>query len=303
MFYFDSTSAGAESFNTAIGFNALRGNVLPAANTGKYNTAIGDGALFGNAAGSENAAIGYNSLSGNIGGNANAALGAFSLSSNTSGLNNAAVGTRALTVNSTGSANTALGYQALQLNQSGSNNTSVGRESGRSALGSGNVFIGNKAGFNETGSNKFYLANEVNQALLYGDINSGQVLIGNSNPTGYVFKGSRKLNVLGGILSDSVRVALSNTWADYVFDENYSLTTLQDLEQFIKTNKHLPNMPSAGEVATNGIELGDMNIRLVEKIEELTLYILDLERRLKVQEDQQKLLGNLVKRLEILEKK
>jgi hypothetical protein len=98
-------------------------------------------------------------------------------------------------------------------------------------------------------------------------------------------------------------VAVSATWADYVFDEKYNLKPLEELAEFIKVNKHLPNIPSAKEVSANGIELGQMNLRLVEKIEELTLYILDLERRLKKQEGQASLLDSMQKRLEVLEKK
>lgn len=77
----------------------------------------------------------------------------------------------------------------------------------------------------------------------------------------------------------SVKVDLNN-WADYVFNESYELMPLSQLKNYINENGHLPNVPSEKEVATNGIELGEMNKILLEKIEELTLYILELEKRI-----------------------
>jgi hypothetical protein len=115
---------------------------------------------------------------------------------------------------------------------------------------------------------------------------TGQLLLGNKQPNGYTFKGNRTLNVIGGLISDSVRVALSGTWADHVFNKDYSLQPLDELDRFIKNNGHLPNIPTAGEVANNGIELGSMNSKLLEKIEELTLYILQQQKDMDKQQNQ-----------------
>src|ERR1035437_745990 len=121
---------------------------------------------------------------------------------------------------------------------------------------------------------------------------TGQLLLGNKQPNGYTFKGTRTLNVLGGIIVDSVRIAPSGTWSDYVFNNDYPLRPLSELDKFIKENKHLPNVPSSSELAAYGIELGAMNAKLLEKIEELTLYILqqqkEVEKQQKVNENQQK---------------
>ena len=70
-------------------------------------------------------------------------------------------------------------------------------------------------------------------------------------------------------------------WFDHVFDDNYKLMSLSELEQFIKTNKHLPEIPSEKEVKENGINLGEMQGKLLLKIEELTLYIIEQEKQLK----------------------
>lgn len=223
----------------------------------------------------QNTYYGINSFSNNISGNYNVAFGYYTLNYNTSGHNNTAVGSFAIQKNYTGISNTGFGYATLYSNNFGSNNTAIGDSAGYSSLGSGNIFIGNKAGYNETTSNKFYISNNISRALMYGDLSTGQILFGYPDATGYTFKGTRTLNVLGGIIADSVRVALSSAWADYVFSKDYKLRSLNDLKAYINSNKHLPNIPSADEVKSNGIEIGDMNVKLLEKIEELYLYILE----------------------------
>src|SRR5437762_9606131 len=95
------------------------------------------------------------------------------------------------------------------------------------SLGSGNVFVGDRAGANETGNNKMYIGNDANKTLIYGDFSSGQVLMGKPDVAGYIFKGTRTLNVLGGILADSMRVALNGDWADGVFNKNYPLKLMK----------------------------------------------------------------------------
>jgi hypothetical protein len=104
------------------------------------------------------------------------------------------------------------------------------------------------------------------------------------NQVGDVDVSSYSLYAKGGILTEEVRVALSSGWADFVFDQNYKLESLKDVEMFIKENKHLKDVPSAKEVELNGIELAEMNKILLQKIEELTLYMIDLNNKI----DQQK---------------
>jgi hypothetical protein len=71
-------------------------------------------------------------------------------------------------------------------------------------------------------------------------------------------------------------------WADFVFEPDYQLPSLQDLETYIKINKHLPDVPSASEVAKEGLDLGEMNKILLQKIEELTLHVIELEKKINV---------------------
>ena len=88
-----------------------------------------------------------------------------------------------------------------------------------------------------------------------------------------------KLSVAGNIRANRVKVYTA--WADYVFEKNYNLPTLDEVEQHIKEKGHLKDIPSAKEVESNGIELGEMNKLLLQKVEELTLYVIEVNKELK----------------------
>lgn len=94
-----------------------------------------------------------------------------------------------------------------------------------------------------------------------------------------------KLYVDQGIRTRKVKVDMAS-WADYVFDKNYKLIKLNDLEKFIQRYKHLPDIPSAKEVEQNGLNLGENQALLLKKIEELTLYIIELNKRIEQLETQ-----------------
>lgn len=89
------------------------------------------------------------------------------------------------------------------------------------------------------------------------------------------------LSVNGKIACTEVLVQSPSSWPDYVFDENYRLMSLESLEQNIMTNKHLPGLPSAKEVESTGIQVGEMQKQVVQKIEELTLYTIEQAKLLK----------------------
>ena len=89
-----------------------------------------------------------------------------------------------------------------------------------------------------------------------------------------------KLFVEGGIEAREIKVTI-NKFPDYVFSDSYKLLSLADLEKYIERNKHLPGIPSSKEVENdNGIELGAMEVKMIEKIEEQTRYILDLQNQI-----------------------
>ncbi len=90
-----------------------------------------------------------------------------------------------------------------------------------------------------------------------------------------------RLYVTKGIRSESVKVDLKSNWPDYVFKSDYDLLPLDDVRDFIGKNNHLPNVPSEKEVEENGIDLAEMDATLLRKIEEMTLYILELNDKIK----------------------
>lgn len=103
-------------------------------------------------------------------------------------------------------------------------------------------------------------------------LTNGNVGIGTANP------GNFKLAVEGKIAARGVKVT-TTAFADYVFEPTYKLRPLSSVENYINENKHLPGMPSAKEVEKEGgFELGNMNVKLLEKIEELTLYVIELKK-------------------------
>ncbi len=118
-------------------------------------------------------------------------------------------------------------------------------------------------------------------------LKNGKTLIGNpaltsfaGTPDGYL------LFVQTGILTEKVKVAVCTTsnWSDYVFDKKYKLKSIEELESFVNINKHLPNVPSAEEVVKDGIDMATMDAKLLEKIEELSLYIIQQNKRIEVLE-------------------
>ena len=129
-------------------------------------------------------------------------------------------------------------------------------------------------------------------------------------PSGY------KLAVKGKIIAEGLKIADHGTteWSDFVFEPTYELMPLSQVEQYILANKYLPDVPSAKEVAENGIDVASMDATLLQKIEELTLYTIEQEKQLKLAkqnqeaqqkliEQQQALLEQLVKEVAELKKK
>jgi hypothetical protein len=108
----------------------------------------------------------------------------------------------------------------------------------------------------------------------------GDVGIGTINTHGY------KLAVRGKILCENLKVQLEEDWPDYVFNKDYRLIPLQELESYINVNKHLPGIPSSEEIKEDGIDVSRMNAVLVQKIEELTRYIIDQQKQIELQQKQ-----------------
>ncbi|HMP94830.1 MAG TPA: hypothetical protein PKD90_18265, partial [Phnomibacter sp.] len=117
---------------------------------------------------------------------------------------------------------------------------------------------------------------------LYINPHGGDVGIGTTNTAGY------KLAVNGSVRAKEIRV--NTGWADYVFEKNYQLRTLDEVEAFIKANQHLPGIWPAAQIAEEGADIGATQTKLLEKIEELTLYLIEANKSIKQLQQQVKAL-------------
>ncbi len=160
------------------------------------------------------------------------------------------------------------GDVVLSLHRQGYSNASI-----RTSAAMGLIFTGNGA----ANANHLHI------------LKDGQVGIGTSTV------GSHKLAVEGSIGAREIKVEATG-WSDYVFEAGYPLKPLREVEAYIDENKHLPGIPSAAEVAEQGINVGEMNAKLLEKIEELTLYLIDQNKQLANQQKEiEELKASLIK--------
>ncbi|HEX6848710.1 MAG TPA: hypothetical protein VF144_17110 [Chitinophagaceae bacterium] len=150
------------------------------------------------------------------------------------------------------------------------NNEILARNNGNSSPlylqnSGGNVFIGDATNFNSA----HRLGVDGNTVV------TGNLRVGTTpNPSGY------RLAVDGKVICTELMVRLVSNWPDYVFDHNYKLRSLKELENFINENNHLPGIPSAKDIEANGLSVGEMQKVQMEKIEELTLYIIELKKEI-----------------------
>jgi hypothetical protein len=301
----------AGSINRGGGGNVSLGYESALTNTGWQNVSVGFNSLKTATGASNNVAIGNESLLSTISGVGNVGLGVKTLKFST-GNNNMALGSLALENLGTGSSNVAIGNTALRNKTSGNNNVAIGAAALESNItGTGNIAIGFTAGYTETGSNKLYISNsESANPLIKGDFSANNLQV-NSKTTGYLAIGDfstatssspgtgglplpaniglangYRLVVQDGILCEKVKVALratgSTDWADYVFEPEYKakMLSLEEVERYINTNKHLPNVPSTAEVQKEGLDFHQTSRMFMEKIEELTLYMIDMKKEI-----------------------
>jgi hypothetical protein len=280
--------------NTLYGYKA--GNTL-VSGTGNNNTAYGYESMASLNGGNHNTAMGRLAMRSLTSGVGNIAIGATALQNSTTASYNFAIGFGALLNNTVGNYNTAIGTSALeQVTGSGkNNNTAIGAQAGRYKNGVGNVYIGYGAGHNISSTtvdedNKLYISNIVtNTPLLYGDFSARFISIGNvpvDKREAVASGGQYSLIVEKGILSEKLKVALKTTtdWADYVFEQDYkdNMMSLEEVEAFTLKNKHLPNVPSAKDLVEKGLDFNETSRMFMEKIEELTLYMIELNKEVKV---------------------
>jgi len=308
-------AGNAGTFNTFIGQDAGRYNI-----SGSYNTFIGRKAgrsISGQ--GSANTFLGHAAGYSIKTGGANTFIGASAGVSNTDGARNTFIGLQAGKENKNGTDNVFLGHHA-GYNEMRSNrlyidnndtdfpliygdfskdeltvfgNLDIRPTSGSNSL---DLICGGTGGWNN--QIRFFSPNELRHVITDDYTNNwltispgiglsaeklvyinGAMQIGAvdvNRPAGY------QLYVKDGILSEKVKVATVNSadWADYVFAEDYDLNSIEEVEQFVKTNQHLPNVPSAKQVEKNGVDMVEMDATLLRQVEELWLHTIELNERI-----------------------
>ena len=283
-------------YNTSYGDNA--------GNSGQRNTCFGsyagdvvtgrENTFFGLWAGKVTTSGSYNTINGGYSGiclttgSGNTYYGALSGRYGITSGYNTFLG-YATGYNNTQSSNVLLGSMAKYSSSTGEKDVYIGYKSGYSATGSSNVFLGYNSGYSETGSNKLYIENSNSSSpLIYGEFDNDLISI-----NGKV--GIRTSNVPDSIslLVDSLIIAKEvvikpDDFPDYVFDENHTLLSINALASYIKSSGHLPGIDSREQVLAGGMNGGDLSVQLLEKVEELTLYMIEMNQALdRAQEEQQ----------------
>lgn len=188
----------------------------------------------------------------------------FASSTNATASDQNVSGTTALVIHPTG---------AVGINYTAASSTlDVALKPGTSTTAS---FWGTNTGFashfcNGANENTYIRGGQTGSNVILADVGTQLVGIGTSNP-------AYKLDVCGPMRAKEVRV--STGWCDYVFADDYKLPALSDVEAFIKTNKHLPEVTPGAIIESEGLEIGKTSAQMIKKIEELTLYVIDLQKQ------------------------
>ncbi|GAB3739150.1 hypothetical protein [Spirosoma lituiforme] len=297
--YTTTTAQGNTFIGADAGYNTVSG----------LNSFIGSRAGFNNTNGFLNCFLGNTTGYSNTTGSANCFIGTGSGFKNNAGSANSFFGTDAGNSNTTGANNTFLGFESGKNVTTGSNNIIIGPTSGRTITdGSDNVLMGYNsqaedglhnataigAGSYVATSNAMVLGNGVNVGIGISapavrlHVRSGQAdksgfrladLTSNS-PTDQSTDAFLTVNAQGDVIKARYQLRISDVsqWSDKVFSPTYQLRPIDDVAAYVNQQGHLPGIPSAEQVQQDGIDLVKMNSLLLEKIEELTLYTIRLEK-------------------------
>lgn len=297
-------------------------NVFVGDSTGFTNRASGN-VFIGSKAGYSNLTQQFNTYLGSQAGysavaDSNTFVGYQSGYTTTTGKGNTFFGTASGRGNSTGSHNTFVGNGAGPASSNVDDNVYIGCNTGQRDSGTRNTLVGTGADVMAQNLQNATAIGAgarvaVSNALVLG--NNANVGIGTSAPATRLHVSSGQINQSGVRLADltanspatqatdqflavnergdvikaryQLRISSTNEWSDKVFAPTYSLRSLENVESYIKANNHLPGIPSAAVVVQQGVDLVEMNATLLEKIEELTLYSIQLEKELRSSKQQQ----------------
>jgi trimeric autotransporter adhesin len=291
-----SIGTNAGYLGTAASNNTFIGIYSGYATTNDNNTFIGRAAGYANTTGSNNTYIGTGA--GNAGTTptlTNATAIGYNAAASTS--NTVVLGNGATTITGSGLAAGQTGLRFANVTSATTPTAIVGGNKILTVDGSGNVVLGTLASgtINSVGGPVAEKTWKDQDGYLYNNSTNGVVI----NGTGL---DGNSLIVKGGALFKEVNVKVegSESWPDYVFKPSYKRMTLDEVEKYININGHLPNVASATEMAATGNNLNKTDIKLLEKVEELTLYLLEMK---KSNEAQNAEIQNLKKQVKSLRRK
>ncbi|GAB4032003.1 hypothetical protein GCM10028809_29340 [Spirosoma gilvum] len=311
---FLGTSAGEHNteghYNTFLGAYAGFDNL-----TADSNVFLGCYAGRSNVGGNSNTFVGTGAGYANNFGYSNTFIGFYAGAGNTNSYNNTFIGGRAGELNTTGYQNTFLGFMAGSKNTTGSNNIIIGPKSGTAIITSDdNVLMGYNSqaedglqnaialGANSrvSASNALILGHQVNVGIgtsapaskleIVADETDQSGLrlssLTNMSRTTHVTDQFLTVNEQGDVVKAryQLRINTPNEWSDNVFSPTYQLRSLSSVAAYIDQHRHLPNVPSAEQVAKDGIDLVKINAILLEKVEELTLYSIQQDKTIQAQQ-------------------
>lgn len=297
-----------------VGIGSGAGFRLGGGNGSNYNTMVGSGAGSNITLGSGNTVIGSGAASSLTTGENNIAIGNSSFSGSTTSTNSIAIGNNAFPSgngtnqivignNATGAGsntatlgNTSITKTILRGEVQGGSFKKVGGLSTEYLMADGSVSTSTNS-ITSTGTSnyisKFTASGMLSNSAIYDT--GGNVGIGTTSP-------DAKLAVKGQIHTQEVKVDLQGAMVpDYVFASDYKLISLEEVEKYIKENKHLPEIPSAVMIEKEGLFLKEMNLNLLKKIEELTLYVITQHKEIEGLKKENEKYKSLSDRLSALE--
>ncbi len=292
LFIGQSTSAViGGTYNTFMGSMAGQGNT-----SGSYNTYFGYRAGFPNTVGSHNTFVGYEAGKLNTDGSDNVFIGYNAGQGSQRGQRNLLIGPNAGFEGTNGHDNTLLGANAIGVGVGLSNATAIGANA--RVLTSNALVLGNNVNVGIGTSNP---QNRL-ELTAGADGRSGLRLTNMtanspaSESTSAKFltvneKGDVTLGARLSALAIQVQPTSEGQWADYVFAPAYQLPSLQEVEKFIQQNRHLPDLPSAQDMVKQGVDLTTLLATLVKKNEELTLHLIEQQKRIERLEQQNRKLS------------
>jgi len=140
------------------------------------------------------------------------------------------------------------------------------------------AFFADGSGLFLGGTPNVYFRASTNHPILLGTNKTVRMIISNTGNVGIGTTSPAYKFAVNGAIGCKELTVTNTGWADFVFQDNYKLPALDEVEDFISKNKHLPGIPSEAEVKEKGVSVGDMSSKLLQKIEELTLYVIDLKK-------------------------